>query len=199
MCVCMSMLVIYSHTRTVVLQIFFFFFAVFSGSVLALPLAMSANAITLKEELLFTWIIIRILCASSQRNGPSGFDPSSLTQSLLFSVCLSDVPQTSTMWQNNAFYRQQSSSPATAHYNLWRAVDGPHWSGLLSLNEERSQSICAHIQLFQLHFTSYRGFTVCIFLDLILCLVFLSYIVDYVWISLCTCWRKHFKPQQVPF
>lgn len=48
----------------------------FEGSVLALPQAMSANAIRLKEEPLFTWITIRILCASSQRSGPSGFRPS---------------------------------------------------------------------------------------------------------------------------
>lgn len=48
----------------------------FEGSVLALPQAMSANAIRLKEEPLLTWITIRILCASSQRSGPSGFRPS---------------------------------------------------------------------------------------------------------------------------
>lgn len=86
------------------------FCAVFSGSDLASPRAVSANATSLKEALLFTWIIIRILCASSQRNGPSGSDPSSLTQSLLFGACPSDVPQTLTMWQNNAFYRRRGSS-----------------------------------------------------------------------------------------
>lgn len=118
MCLCFSTLEMYAHTNT---HCCFadFFLSLFSGSVLASPRAMSANAIRLKEELLFTWIIIRILCASSQRNGPSGFDPSSFTQSLLFSVCPSHVPQTSTMWQNDAFYRQQSSSPTSAHYNLW--------------------------------------------------------------------------------
>lgn len=87
-------------------------FAVFSGSALASPQATSASAIRLKEEPLFTRIIIRKLSASWQRTGPSGFDPSSLTQALLSSVCLSDVLQTSTVWQDKAFYRQQNRHSA---------------------------------------------------------------------------------------
>lgn len=79
---------------------------------------------------LFSRIIIRILCASSQRNWPSGFDPSNPTLSLLSSLWPSDVPQTQAMWQIHAFYRQWSLYLFTAHYIQWRAVHGLHLTKL---------------------------------------------------------------------
>lgn len=77
-------------------------FRVFWGSVLALPRAMSANAIRLKEEPLFTWITIRILSASSQRNGPSGFGPSSLTVPAVQRGSFWCAAHTPSMWQRHA-------------------------------------------------------------------------------------------------